>query len=131
MIHLVERVRSDLATATNSCASRTLVFPSFFFGESLACNPDLFCVPEVLAGCWPSEPPPSAQQFLIVCPIFLHFRLVQHGQFLPFLPFWDCFEPDDLSGVLPCLASSAADEFWPALCFSSLRICLIRVLLAS
>src|SRR5258708_26211234 len=66
-----------------------------------------------------------------VCPIFLHFRLVQHGRFLPFLDFCDCFKPGDLSGVFCCLANSAAVESWFPLCFPSLRICWIRVLLMS
>src|SRR5258708_39605074 len=106
MIHSVKWVQSDLATVANSCARRRSVLPSFFFTESLTCDPGVFGVPGVLTGPLPSEPPPSAQQFSIICPIFLHFGLVQCGRFLPFLDFCDCFELKDLSGVFCCLANS-------------------------
>src|SRR5258708_28765424 len=50
MIHSVKWVQSDLATAANSCARRRSVLPSFFFAESLTCDPGVFCVPRVLTG---------------------------------------------------------------------------------
>src|SRR5260370_12614091 len=102
-----------------------------FLVGSLDGGPNRDCVPEDLVGHCPSEPPPSAQHFSIVWPIFLHFRLVQCGQFLTVLPFWGCLELEILSGALPCLATKAVALFWLFLHFSSWSICIIRVLLTN